>query len=79
MKTIKHGAWTWTSAIGLWYGTGPEGQRSVIARPLMTSPWWVICSEVDDSSVSFVHIFRGSAVAADEVAARGVQTSASMI
>lgn len=37
--------WTWTSGIGIHYGSGPEGQRETVQQPVMTSPWWTIGSE----------------------------------
>lgn len=41
-NTVEVGGWTWERSIGLYYGTGPKGQRADVAQPLMTSPWWVI-------------------------------------
>lgn len=41
-RTITFGGWTWTNSIGLMYGTGPDGERETVSRPLMSSPWWTI-------------------------------------
>jgi hypothetical protein len=42
---VTVGGWSWSPSIGLYYGSGPAGQREQVHQPLMTSPWVVVASE----------------------------------
>lgn len=68
MTTIECEGWTWESSLGLWYGTGPSGQREQVARPLMSSPWIVVCSEEESPTATFVRIFMSYERAMEYVA-----------
>lgn len=53
--TVLQG-WTWTNTIGLMYGTGPNGERETVCRPLMSSPWWTI-GDPDPLAGSTSHVY----------------------
>ncbi len=41
-----HRGWEWQSRAGVYYGSGPDNAVGYVARPVMTSPWWI--ASVDD-------------------------------
>lgn len=78
MATREIDGWTWESSIGLWWGIGPQSKREQVARPFMTSPWWVVSSEyekalppepgVGPGDGTYVRIFPSSRQAMEFVA-----------
>lgn len=55
-SSVEFRGWTWETSIGVLYGAGPNGERESVARPLMSSPWWV--DSKSSQNEDYVPIYR---------------------
>lgn len=55
-RVIERKDWRWESSIGLWYGYHKDESVEQVARPVMSTPWWTIGSDLSVSG-TFVRIY----------------------